>query len=224
MKNVNLLLISLFLLLSLQSCKNDSCENIICQNDGICQDGSCLCPEGFIGDSCEIQIEIGMNFGGGLVFYIFEPGDMGYILGETHGLIATPTDIGVFEWGCFGLDIANVENIMQSNMQILNTTLGAGATNTINILSECPNAPAALACANYDDGTYDDWFLPSIKELDLIKRNLYEEGLGEYDEYFYWSSSEYSDDIAWQWLLVNIAANFEKRKDLGSYVLAVRAF
>jgi hypothetical protein len=40
----------------LTSCeKEDSCSTIECQNGGTCDDGTCNCPDGFIGTSCEID-------------------------------------------------------------------------------------------------------------------------------------------------------------------------
>lgn len=46
---------------------------------------------------------------------------------------------------------------------------------------------------------FDDWFLPSMDELNLMYENLYKQGLGSFadDGYGYWSSSEYSAGNAW---------------------------
>lgn len=49
---------SYFLILSmLFTCKGDPCEEIECQNGGICLEGTCQCPEGFIGPECNIVLD-----------------------------------------------------------------------------------------------------------------------------------------------------------------------
>ncbi len=51
--------IVLLLLLSFIACDRDTdpCANITCLNEGTCNDGTCDCPEGFIGNSCETPIK-----------------------------------------------------------------------------------------------------------------------------------------------------------------------
>jgi hypothetical protein len=42
--------------------------------------------------------QIGENFGGGIVFYVFKPGDVYYVEGELHGLIAATNDMYKARW------------------------------------------------------------------------------------------------------------------------------
>jgi len=41
------------LLLFIGSCSNDPCKGVTCQNGGTCQSGSCNCPAGYSGSSCQ---------------------------------------------------------------------------------------------------------------------------------------------------------------------------
>ncbi|MFN0204594.1 MAG: calcium-binding EGF-like domain-containing protein [Bacteroidia bacterium] len=43
------------------SCNTNSCNKVDCQNGGTCVEGSCQCPEGFSGASCEHQITCGLQ-------------------------------------------------------------------------------------------------------------------------------------------------------------------
>ena len=45
---------------------------------------------------------------------------------------------------------------------------------------------------------FDDWFLPSEYELNLMYENLYRKGLSSFANNGYWSSSERSADYAWR--------------------------
>jgi len=47
----------LILGLCMLSCNQDPCDTRVCLNDGICIDGTCDCPEGFIGPDCGIELD-----------------------------------------------------------------------------------------------------------------------------------------------------------------------
>jgi hypothetical protein len=121
-------------------------------------------------------------YGGGKIFYIFQPGDPGYVAGETHGLIAAPSDIPsnayrIFN-GCYG-------NLGTS------AALGTGAANTIKILAGCNDGVnAAILVDALTDGGYTDWYLPSKDELNILylNKNL----VGNFTDWlqWYWSSTE----------------------------------
>ena len=77
-----------------------------------------------------------------------------------------------------------------------------------------------------DGKTYDDWFLPSKDELNLMYTNLHEQKLGAFEGGYYWSSSENSNSSARDALVKNF--NDGDQTDYGregnNRVRPVRAF
>ena len=74
-----------------------------------------------------------------------------------------------------------------------------------------------------DGVVYDDWFLPSQDELNLMYQNLKKNKLGGLSDVFYWSSSELSAANAWSQLFGDGTQSGSSR-DGGSRVRPVRAF
>lgn len=78
--------------------------------------------------------------------------------------------------------------------------VGMGAANTRAIVGEYgAGRYAARAAWDYAVNGYDDWFLPSADELDIMYNVLYavEEPLIGFAPTYYWSSSEYDLKNAW---------------------------
>jgi len=138
---------------------------------------------------------IGDSSKGGIIFYILQAGDIGYVAGQVHGLIAATSDQSISEeWGCNGTSISGANG----------AAIGTGNQNTIAIEAGCisPGIAADL-CANYTDGTYNDWFLPSKDELNQMWLNIGQGdalGLGNIGGFAYnsyWSSTEFGNFFAW---------------------------
>jgi hypothetical protein len=124
-----------------------------------------------------LEIEIGDTYAGGIVFYIDGTG--------SHGLVAASFDQTNREWGCQGDLIPGADG----------TAVGTGAQNTADIVAGCPQSGiAAKICNELSLNGYDDWFLPSRDELNLMYTNLHVAGLGGFASYYYWSSTE-GDDV-----------------------------
>ena len=122
---------------------------------------------------------------GGLVFY-----DKGEYSDGWRYLEAAPSDIsGAYVWG----DNGSMET---------STGIGTGKNNTEIIAGKsiAKKNNAARACLDYSVNGYDDWFLPSKDELNLMYTNLQKKSLGGFAYYGYWSSSsQYSNNFWYAW-------------------------
>ena len=158
---------------------------------------------------------VGDTFGGGVVAYVYQPGDAGYVAGECHGIIFSSSDISsAAGWGCGGTSISGADGIV----------LGTGSQNTIDILAECsmPGIAAKL-CSDYTNDGYSDWFLPSKDELHKLYIYYHTTGLGGFANDWYWSSSEYNSLSAYVQDFTD-STNGPRLKISGVHVRAVRYF
>jgi hypothetical protein len=156
---------------------------------------------------------VGENYGGGIVFYVYDSG--------RHGLIAAKTDLDLsIEW-------------YNGIKRYTNTTgdgIDAGEMNTALIIALQTNDNpmgvfAAKICADYSvtvgGVTYGDWYLPSKLELSLLYSQ--KSVIGEITNSFYWSSTEFSSVSAWcQNFLNGIQSNLNKSNPYS--VRAIRSF
>jgi hypothetical protein len=161
------------------------------------------------------MIAVGNNYQGGTVFYIFRPGDEGYVAGETHGLIMMTFDLST------GIQWYNGSNTTTGATA---TAIGSGNANTNTIVtSQGAGSYAAQLCADYSDGTYSDWYLPSSSELSKLFENR--TLMGGYTTTYYWSSSEYSSSEAYAINFGGAGTPTNRSKSYNTYrVRAIRSF
>ena len=143
-----------------------------------------------------VQLKVGdLGQAGGYVFY-----DKGIYSDGWRYLEAAPVSNEWAEkvWGGYSTYVGGTS-----------TAIGAGASNTEKIVSafgdsepyENKSDYAAKLCAELvvtkDGVVYNDWFLPSKDELNLMYVHLKSENLGSFSDEYYWSSSEYFANYAW---------------------------
>ena len=143
------------------------------------------------------NIEVGDSLYGGKVFYLFEEGDAGYVEEEIHGLIVALEDIGETKWlsgdtGNFKTDVTVTDYSDSSG----GSDIGKGYDNCENLITykndnQLSGSFVAIELATSSElQNYQDWYLPSIGELTLIRNNTeLRDAIGFTDGKYYWSSS-----------------------------------
>lgn len=140
---------------------------------------------------------------GGFVFY-----DKGENIGGWRYLEAAPSDVDSNGYDhIFGLHRVEGENIEVGTQP----GIGAGKVNTDALVGAMGEEAYThngkefiskdIYAAKLSDvhmvGSYNDWFLPSKDELNLMYQNLKKNSLGDFADDAYWSSSEVNEDNAW---------------------------
>ena len=98
-------------------------------------------------------LKIGDMYEGGMDFFIDETGE--------HGLIAATEDLDRFPdiWGC----VASMSSTAQQ------VAIATATTNTRLIVSNCPDENTASKwCAELELNGFNNWYLPSINELEVM--------------------------------------------------------
>jgi hypothetical protein len=166
-------------------------------------DGSCIpFPLPIIGDFRD----------GGIVFWVD---------GNGGGLVCAPTEqsTGIPWWnGSFPTTGANASQI------------GTGQANTTAIVAaQGAGSYAAQFCDDLNLNGYNDWFLPSKDELNLMYFNIGQGNalglgnIGGFASYYYWSSTESASTIACYQSFAT-GYHYFNFKYYSYYVRAVRAF
>lgn len=166
-------------------------------------------------DSGPSTLSIGDFHQGGVIFYLDNTSE--------HGFISSVSDLGFDkEWGC-----STLINFGAKGLEI-----GTGPQNTIDIVTACSDTNSAAAlCNQLVQNGFEDWFLPSKDELDLLYQHqtiINETALKNNGESFsnggrYWSSSHDLDNTAWVEYF-DSGQQDGVLKDTKHYVRAVRSF
>lgn len=129
------------------------------------------------------NLSIGGSNAGGIIFYLDASG--------CHGLVAKGTDEpSSYQWSSSSFNTWAFVNGIYGGIQNTNKIIYQAGVNS-------STSPAASVCDNLISGGYNDWYLPSKDELDLMYVNLHLQELGGFADLYYWSSTEGGSGIAW---------------------------
>jgi len=127
---------------------------------------------------------------GGIIFY-----DKGIFSNGWRYLEIAPANYEFqAQWGLWDIYLKD-EEILKGKTS---TDIGRGKTNTeylVSILKKHDELDrAADLCTILEINGYNDWFLPSSDELNIMYTNLKQKNLGNFQDHIYWSSS-WSNDM-----------------------------
>lgn len=163
---------------------------------------------------------IGEEYGGGVIFHLWKDN-----AGVEHGLIVALTDQSTSQaWS--NVTSAAIGTSAQSSWD--------GLSNSNSIVGQAGHtSSAAKLCLDLVSGGQSDWYLPSIKELNMLWNNYYTvaralsqiAGATQLAYVYYWSSSEYNLNFVWSFSFIDGSSGyFSFFKETQYYVRAVRAF
>jgi hypothetical protein len=129
---------------------------------------------------------VGQPYQGGILAYLYQVGDTGYVAGECHGIIVAPPSASYIVWS--NVDSNSVNGTLPG--------IGKGALNTGFIIAQAGHiTSAAKHCNDYvSPDAFTDFFLPSKNELLAVAAN----GalLGFVDGASFWSSTQTDSSYA----------------------------
>ena len=182
---------------------------------------------------------IGEEFGGGVVFHLWKD-----TLGVEHGLIVDKTTIMsnlIIATGDTIVVPFYYSNVVWSNIETVNVgstaqSFSDGLSNSIAIVGQAGHTNSAAAlCLNSNNGGQDDWYLPSLGELNMLWNNfsLVNQQLSQSSgaqqlnsQYFStcWSSTELTISQGAWYLSLDSGVMGNRAKNGGLSVRAIRAF
>lgn len=148
---------------------------------------------------------------GGIIFYLD---------GQGGGLEAAPASEEMSSmWGCA------TDYPCTTFVDGTSSAVGTGQENTTLIVNAIPSNeyPGAGYCSELVYNGFDDWYMPSKDELNLMYQNLQVSELGEFTNSMYWSSTEVGAGNAWLQDFFD-GTQMSVEKDFLGHVRPIRSF
>jgi hypothetical protein len=151
---------------------------------------------------------VGEKFGGGVIVQLDATGRRGLIAAENDTVLnvywSPLSGYSVYSTGATGLEI------------------GAGQSNSnLMLANDAARNYAVSYCANLVINGFEDWYMPSLRELELLYANRWV--IGYFANKTYWSSSENGWNGAWCLSFAN-GVNYSRLKNNAYCVRAIRSF
>ena len=155
-------------------------------------------------------LSVGDTFGGGIVAYILQQGDFGFVSGEQHGIIIATSDLynQKIPYGWCGITSSGGYpdkdfSILSNDSTKCSRGLLKAQSNMTTILNAC-NGTSNIASIinNYSLNGYNDWLIPTLDDLYAIKTNysVINSSLSSIQQikssYNYWSSTTWGGNNA----------------------------
>ncbi len=161
----------------------------------------------------ERVLEIGDAYAGGIVFFLEDD--------HAGGLVCAWKDQNDGN----GMAWASQQDVL---IGTTGESVGSGQSNTSAIVNVqgADSEYAARLCDDLDFEGFTDWFLPSKDELNLIYVNLHAVAtpLGDFQNDFYWSSTEDDEGDAWLQDFGSDGDQYYDAKNAERLIRAIRRF
>lgn len=177
--------------------------------------------------------KIGETHAGGIIFYLAEPGqDLNGDGKPDLGLVAAPEDQSDgIKWSLRNSNIPNMVKVVgPPPIAGIDLRAGRGAINTATIMQDYSSSQgvAAKLCDDLVLGGFNDWFLPSIGELNLMYFYIgggqgADKNTGNFNG-LYWSSTEETSYGAWRIRFSNGEHWSNNKANTNNKVRAIRVF